>query len=347
MLEKKSDKNVLFKILKSLLKKFGWPLFFLFLLTFLNSYFSFLIRFNLKNNLSFNNTRGKFYYLFGEYSVSQGMRDNGTVYVNWGKLLSILFLLYFPIKIIIQFAINYFQKYYTRKAQVYLAKKLLSFSSKNKDLIVKNSSEKVYVLNEVVPRFSQQFFAVPLSLFGIITGICLEIFSLHFLIQTRNLNDLIPLIISFVLVNLLWFVLFNYFSKKLQIKNDQRKINYQQNEKIQIRNFLESLNSTDSKTRDLASLYRLLDNNSQKMFLLNFADFLFSLSDLIIPGFSILFLFLYYQIYLGGESGLGWNEYFIANNLQSIFLKLKKGFNLLPIISSFCNNYQKVRSFGD
>lgn len=65
------------RIFKPLLKKFKWSLLFLFLLTFLTHYISFLIRFNLRTNLSFNDNRGKFYYLFGEYPLlKEGQRGH-------------------------------------------------------------------------------------------------------------------------------------------------------------------------------------------------------------------------------------------------------------------------------
>jgi len=41
------------------------------------------------------------------------------------------------------------------------------------------------------------------------------------------------------------------------------------------------------------------------MSFLTFANLIFSLPDLVIPGLSILFLFLHYQFYLGGKGGLG------------------------------------------
>ncbi|MEG7979236.1 MAG: hypothetical protein NY202_05075 [Mollicutes bacterium UO1] len=91
-------------------------------------------------------------------------------------------MLYFPIKLITQFTLDYFREHYERAVKIYLAKKLLSFADKNKDSITKKSSEKVYILNEIVPNFSRQFFAVPLSLFEVIIGLSLEIFSLSFLI---------------------------------------------------------------------------------------------------------------------------------------------------------------------
>ncbi|MEG7979235.1 MAG: hypothetical protein NY202_05070 [Mollicutes bacterium UO1] len=53
------------------------------MLTFLASYLSFLISFNLRINLSFNNNiRGKFHYLLGEYPIIQKIKGNGAVYIN-------------------------------------------------------------------------------------------------------------------------------------------------------------------------------------------------------------------------------------------------------------------------
>ena len=125
------------------------------------------------------------------------------IYVDWLKLLLILFLLYFPLKIALHFIYKFFQKYYQRRAQVYLTKKLLGFAVKNRDLIAQKTSEKVYILNQIVPEFSRQFFAIPLKLFETLADLGLEIFSLLFLIRTSNLTEMVPLIISFLLVNLI------------------------------------------------------------------------------------------------------------------------------------------------
>jgi len=170
--------------------------------------------------------------------------------------------------------------------------------------MAKKSSEKVHIINETVPNFSRQFFTIPISLFGVITDVSLEIFSLYFLIKTQNLTDLIPLIIVFILVNLVWFILFNYFAKKFQERNNKKKIVYQQDEKLQVRKFLENLNTINNKSGDLERLYKLINHNSEKISFLNLATLFFSLPDLIIPGFSIFFLFLYYQFYSGGKGGL-------------------------------------------
>ena len=71
-------------------------------------------------------------------------------------------------------------------------------------------------------------------------------------------------------------------------------MDYQQTEKKEIRVFLENLN-IDSRKESLGQLYNLLDDNSKKMSFLTFTTSIFSLLDLIIPGITILFLFLYYQ----------------------------------------------------
>jgi hypothetical protein len=100
-----------------------------------------------------------------------------------------------------------------------------------------------------------------------------------------------------------------------------------------------------SRPRDLKSLNKTLDRNSQQIINLEFLSAFYQLPELIISGLSILFLFLYYQVYCGGKGDLGWGIYFIANSLQIIFLRIKKGFNLLPIILSWQENYQKIESF--
>jgi hypothetical protein len=107
--------------------------------------------------------------------------------------------------------------------RVYLVKKMLNFATKNKDLIAQKSSEKVYILNQIVPEFSRQFFTVPLKLFATLTNLGLEVFSLVFLIRTSNLTEMLPLIGAFLLVNLIWLTLFYLFTYKLRQLNEQER----------------------------------------------------------------------------------------------------------------------------
>lgn len=327
-------------LLKSLFQKFKWKFLLLFLLTFLISYITFLIHFNLVNNLSQNRGRGRFFFLFGKYPLIEKI-DGGKVYVDWNRLLLILFLLYFPLKIIAHLVLDYWQKNYERQVNVYLTKKLLNYAEKNKDIIAKKLDHKVYVINRVVPEFSRQFISLPVDLFEIFFGISFASFNLYFLVSSYRLFQLVPLLVIFVLNNLVWFgFLYNHFSS-LRQTNLTKKSNYQNLEKVQVKFWLEGL-PLDNNPK---SLSKLLDQNSQQITNLNFLSTLYQLPELIISGINILFLFLYYQIYCGGKSGLGWEIYFIANHLQKIFFKIKKGFNLRSAISVWRDNYQKIESF--
>jgi hypothetical protein len=111
-------------------------------------------------------------------------------------------LLYFPFKIIIQLTLNYWQKNYEREVKVYLTKKLLNYATKNKDLMIKKSDEKVYIINKIVPKFARQFIGIPVGLFEIFVDISFASFNLYFLVSSYQLSQLVPLLIVFVLVNL-------------------------------------------------------------------------------------------------------------------------------------------------
>ena len=343
MFKNRAVKNCLFqrKLLKSLFRKFKGKFLFLFFLTFLISYISFLIRFNLVNNLSHDRGRGHFFYLFGKCQLIEKI-EGSNVYVNWNKLLFILFLLYFPLKIIIQLLLNYYQKNYEREVRIYLTKKMLNYADKNNDLITKKVNEKIYIINNIVPEFSRQFINIPVGLFETFIDIFLVTFNLYFLINSYSFYQLIPLLVIFVLVNLIWFAFFYYFTNSFRKNNQAKKRNYQGLEKAQIKIWLENLNT---KSENSKSLFKALDKNSQSIISLNFLSLLYKLPELIISGISILFLFLYYQFYCGGEGGLSWGIYFIANNLQTLFSKIKKGFNLLSAISVWQENYQKINDF--
>lgn len=331
------------KIFKTLRKKFQWNFLWLFFLTFLSAYLSFLIYFNLRNNLTnIYQTRGWFYYVFGRYPLHE--KISGKIYVDWPKLLFILFLLYFPLKILIQFTLSYFQQVYERKINVYLTKKLLNSAYKNNNLTTKNQQEKILIITNTIPIFSQQFLNFPVSLFGIFTDIALELFSLVFLINSRNSVEIAPFIFIFALTNLIWFAVFRWFFNNYWQKNEQKKKDFEQAEKTQIKIFLQNLN-TNNKPGDLAKLNKSLDHNSEKFRSVNFTSLVFNLPNLIIPGLVMLFLYTYYNFFLGGKGSLNWNTYFVALSLQRIFLALRKMFNLLLTFSDMKRNQQKLEKF--
>lgn len=156
----------------------------------------------MRNNLTYEDIRGNFYYLFGKLSVVKEINEKGQIYVDWTKLTLILLLLYFPLKIIVQFILDYFRKVYERKLNVYLTKKMLSFAYKNKDLIVKQRNEKIDVITNAVPNFSQKFFDVPVRLFDIFTHVSFDAFWFYFLVKSRQLSEIIPFVLVFIIVNL-------------------------------------------------------------------------------------------------------------------------------------------------
>ncbi|MCE8164126.1 MAG: hypothetical protein I3273_04775 [Candidatus Moeniiplasma glomeromycotorum] len=293
--------------------------------------------------MSYDRNRGHFFYLFGKFQLIEKM-ESSKIYVDWNKLLLILFLLYFPLKIIIHLVLNYWRRNYQREVNIYLTKKLLNYAAKNKDLLLKNPAEKVYIINNVVPEFSRQFIGIPINFFEIFVDISFTTFNLYNLVNSSHLSDLVPLLIIFILVNLIWFASFYYFFDVSRQANLAKKSKYQELEKAQVKIYLESL-PFDSKPKNLKNLPKLIDNNSRKITQINFLSVLYQLPDIIIPGISILFLFLYYQFYCGGKEGLSWSAYFIANNLRTILRKAKQGFNLLSAISAGQENYQKIESF--
>jgi len=184
-----------------------------------------------------------------------------------------------------------------------LTKKLLSYAEKNKDLMIKNPDEKTYIINNVVPEFSRQFIGVPVDFFKIFVDISFATFNLYFLVNSRQLFQLVPLLVIFVLVNLIWFgFLYSHFSSLYQANLAKSK-NSQNLEKFQIKTWLEGLKH-DNEPKSSKSLSKLLDKNSQQITNLNFLSTLYHLPELIISGVSVFFIFLYYQIYCGGRGDL-------------------------------------------
>ncbi|CAG8531950.1 5527_t:CDS:2 [Cetraspora pellucida] len=174
------------------------------------------------------------------------------------------------------------EKNYERQVSILLTKKLLKCVSKNKDLMKKNPDEKVYIINNIVPEFSRQFITIPVDLFEIFVDISFAVFS--FPLRKTSL---------------------------------EKKKNYQNLEKVQIKTWLEGLQFSEP-AQNLKKIHQTLDDNSQQITNLNFL------------------------VYCEGKGGLSWGAYFMANNLQTIFSKVKKGFNLLTTISAYRENYQKI-----
>jgi len=111
------------------------------------------------------------------------------------------------------------------------------------------------------------------------------------------------LLFIFVLINLIWFgFLYNHFGSLYQT-NLAKKKNCQNIEKFQIKTWLEGLKN-DNRPKSSKSLSELLNRNSQQITNLNFLSTFCQLPELAISGISILFLFLYYQIYRGGRGDL-------------------------------------------
>jgi hypothetical protein len=79
---------------------------------------------------------------------------------------------------------------------------MLSFAYKNKDLIVEQRNEKIDVITNVVPNFSQQFFDVPVRLFDIFTHVSFDIFWFYFLVNSRQLSEILPFVLVFIIANL-------------------------------------------------------------------------------------------------------------------------------------------------
>lgn len=334
------------KILKTLFKKFKWNFFYFFVLVFLTNYLTFLILFNLRQNFSYQQgKRGYFYFLFGKYSVIQEVQGD-KIYINWNKLLLILLLLYFPLKIIIQSISDYLQDICQRKATVFLTKKLLNFAYKHKDLTTKNQEEKIYVINHVVPVLSRQFFAVPIRIFDIFIDLSFDLFWFYFLLKNSELFHLTPFLFFFVFINLFWLILFRIFTSKSAQLQKKKEVDYQEMEENQIKIFFKNLND-DRESVNLKKIHKSLEENSQHFSSLHFVSLFLNSSYLIIPGLHLLFLFFYYKFFLGGQGGLEWDLYFVALNVRGIFFLVRRTFKLLPTISSLLKNYRRVERFFD
>ncbi|MDR1670854.1 MAG: hypothetical protein LBR43_04000 [Spiroplasmataceae bacterium] len=272
-------------------------------------------------------------------------KNLGENYVNWNVLLLILFLLYFPLKLIIHLTLDCWKKNYQKEIENFLTKILIKHIDKNKYLASEKITEKINTINNVVPKFARQFINIPVEIFGIFVDVFFILFNLYYLINNYDSSNLIPLIIVFILVNLIWFTLFRILFSASKANNIAKKKNYQSYEKSQIKIWLENCASKNRSLQNPNKLTNLLDNNYQKLVSANFMSVLYQLPNIMVSGTTILFLFLYYCFYCEGKGGLGWDVYFIANDLQRLVQKIEKSFNLLSTISDFKEKHQKVEDF--
>jgi hypothetical protein len=171
----------------------------------------------------------------------------------------------------------------------------LSFAYKHQDILRRNKNEKIYTITNSVPLFARQFTNLPFSLLGLVVDVCLEIFSLYFLIQTRGLSEMITLTIIFVFTNLIWLGFFAFLIKKTQQRNSKKKLELEKKEREEIKFFMENLDF-DSRTVSLEKINKTLNENSEKIKFSSFVSVVSQLPDLIIPGITVLFLFLYHNV---------------------------------------------------
>jgi len=305
--------------LKKLGVRFRWNFFGFLLLTTLSSYLSFLIRLNLRANL-LSQTTGQFYWILGQFSLT-----------NQLSLLITLSFCFF-IRLTIQLALNWGKKYYERLIYIYLIKEAFFWKEKNNNSIT---------LTEWATNFSQQILYFLINFVTLIIDFLLEIYSLYFLITSRNLTSSVGLIKWFTLANITWLLIYHLFLIPLIEKNREKKRNHWREEEIQINLFWENKSSNIS-TKKIEKWLTLLDTNSSKLF----SDFFFvtlaHLPNLIISGTHLLFLFSWY----GSRSKvLDWNAYLIALNCQSIIWKINQTWSLTTSFNSFRHSLNQLKKF--
>jgi hypothetical protein len=328
-------------------RKFRWNLGGLLFLILLANYLSFLIRFNLRVNLS-GGSKGSFYYLFSRCFWLDRSNNDWQL-----ELLLILFFCYF-LRIIIRLFLNYYKDINQRLITVYLIKKLIFWADQNRKIIVETENfnevpkkKKIFslvsIIGDRIPEFSQQFINVLTGLISLNIDIILEIYSLYFLIKTRNLSDSIPLIFFFVFFNLICFLIFHFFLYPLVKASQRQRRNCYQEEKKQIKHFIENLVANPSLPIK-KEIFNLLDNNSSSSVLSFFILVVSHWPNLLISGINIPFLLFYYT----KKGVFNWNIYLISLNSQSILEKIWRLkaliFNFLSQ-HNFYHNYSLIREF--
>jgi hypothetical protein len=312
------------KTLKNLEKRFRWNFFSFGLLVALSSYLSFLIRLNLRANLS-SQTTGWFYWLLGRFSlVNEEMNEKRD-----SRLLLIIFFC-FLIRLTVQFALNWGKKCYERMIYVYLIKKVFSLKEQSKELSQKEGNNLI-VLMKSASNFSRRFLYLLVSVVATGVDFLLEIYSLYFLIANRGLTGSVRLVRWFTLANITWLLTYRFFLNPIILKNGKEKENRQREEEIKIRFFWEN-SKTDIPTTSPEKLSVLLDKNSSQLFRDYFFMVLACLPNLVVSGAHILFLL---SCYGWQPKTLDWNNYLLALNVQSIILKINQMWELSTSFSSF------------
>jgi len=311
-----------------LLKRFRWNFFCLGLLTALSTYLSFLIRLNLRTNLSLQ-TAGWFYWLLGKFPLFS--KENNKK--KNSRLLLIIFFC-FLVRLTVQFTLSWGQKCYERVIYTFLIKRALSLKKQDSELSQEKDNELV-VLMKSVSNFSRQFLGLFINVVATGVDFLLEIYSLYFLITNRSLVNSVYLVRWFTLANITWILAYRFFLHPIILKNEKKKENCQQEEEIKIRFFWEN-SKTDILATSLDKLTTLLNNNSSQLFLDYFFMSLACLPNLVISGTHVLFLL---SCYGWQYKNLDLDNYLLAFSTQNIIWKVNQIQELSTLLSSFRHNY--------
>lgn len=265
---------------------------------FLIKYFDFLIWFNLRNNLSFDNSvRGKFYYLFGKRALIKKLKNETSI--DWAKLLLLLHLL-FLLKIIAQLLLDRFS--FKEIGQLHLAKKPDCFSNEKSKVV---AYERAIIGPKAILDFSHQLFIISISLLSVIIDIMLSVFSIYFSIKTRRYlpKNICSIVFYFIFINLVWIIKFHLLFLLTQKEKAKQKNNIKR--------------------------YEIKNHNFQLWF---FSLSLNKLPYLVISGTILFFLSFYYNFWLVEDEKINWDVYFIAFNLKNLLFKINELVNLLTDI---------------
>lgn len=312
----KSKKND-FSLYSWLLKKLRNKLLLWYFLTFISLYFYYqTTSYGLKHLWGYEKANPPFKIFFWEVDSRTGL--------IWYLLLA-FFLVYLLISIIGE----YLKHYSLELCRFHLRKLILVQSQKNPKKTKEYQKEILNNFFTEVELFAPIFTLVPQRIFSAIISI---IFSFFFLSGLRQSNDNFTtyfiLILSLILITVI------YFSYQIQVKIHQKESKFRRRENALFEEYLQKQKNPQRVEKEIdKDFYQIRYSFWKKAFS--------ALSYLIIPGFGILYCFIF-----SARRNFKVEEFVeiaaIAGSLQTIFFKIKDIVDNLPAISKGKIYYQTL-----
>lgn len=311
---KKNDFSLYFWLLKKLRKR----LFFWYLLTFVSLYFYYqTTSYGLKYLWGYKGAKPPFKIFVWEFDSRTG-------------LIWYLLLAFFLVYLLISVAGEYLKNYSLELCRFHLRKLILVRSQKNPKKTKEHRREILNSFFTEVELFAPIFTLVPQKIFNATVSIVFNFFFLTGLRRGDDSNFTIyfVLILSPILITLI------FLSYRIQSKINQKESKFRRQENVLFEEYLQ-------KQKSSQSIEKVIDKSFRQVSYSFWKKAFSALSYLIIPGFGVLFCFVF-SVWKKFEVTEFVRIVAIAGSLQTIFFKVKDIVDNLPEISKGKIYYQTL-----